>query len=143
MEVDTSAARSVGKDEAVRVRTRRRWPVEEKIRIILETLEPGVSVPVVARRHSVNANQLFIWRGQYQRGELSANGTDESNAKLLPVRVEPPASLKPAASVSDTSSPEPAGCMEIQFSHGPRVKVWGDIDEKALRVLIRELLRPC
>jgi transposase len=50
------------------VRTRRCWPVDEKVRIVLETLEPGVSVPVVARRHSVNANQLFIWRGQYQRG---------------------------------------------------------------------------
>lgn len=34
----------------------------EKVRIVRETLEPGVSVPVLARGHSVNANQLFIWR---------------------------------------------------------------------------------
>jgi transposase len=117
--------------------------VEEKVRIVLETLEPGVSVPVVARRHSVNANQLFIWRGQYQRGELRANSADERGVKLLPIQVEAPATSEPAADVPEASSPKPAGCMEIQFSSGPRVKVWGDIDEKVLRVLVRELLRPC
>jgi hypothetical protein len=31
---------------------------------VLQTLEPGVWVPVVARRRSVNADQLFIWRCQ-------------------------------------------------------------------------------
>jgi len=130
--------------ETVTVRTRRRWPVDEKLRIVLETLEPGVSVPVVARRHSVNANQLFIWRGQYQRGELRANGADESAVKLLPVRVEPPrAHSEPAASGKELGDAQPAGCVEIQFPGGTRVKLWGGVDEKVLRALVRELSRPC
>ena len=37
-------------------RPRRRWPVAEKRRIVLESFEAGASVSVVARRHDVNAN---------------------------------------------------------------------------------------
>ena len=37
-------------------RARRRWPVAEKRRIVLESFEAGASVSVVARRHDVNAN---------------------------------------------------------------------------------------
>ena len=58
------------------------------MRIVLETIEPGVSAPVVARRPGLNANQLFIWRGQYPRGELIAGDGVEGAVKLLPVRVE-------------------------------------------------------
>ncbi len=59
-------------DESGITRTRQRRSVEEKLRIVLETLKPGISVPVVARRHCINANQLFMWRAQYRRGELVA-----------------------------------------------------------------------
>ena len=43
-------------------RRRRLWSEEEKRRIVAETLQPGASVSVVARRHDVNANMLFTWR---------------------------------------------------------------------------------
>ena len=42
---------------------RRRRSAEEKRRIVEETLEAGASVARVARRHEVNANQVFYWRG--------------------------------------------------------------------------------
>jgi transposase len=131
-------------DEAAGItRTRRRWPLEEKLRIVLETLEPGVSVPVVARRHSVNANQLFIWRSQHRRGELIARAAGERQATLVPVQIEPPPPKPAELRTRSESSPEPVGAMEIQFPSGQRVKVWGCIDAKALRILIREMLRPC
>jgi len=41
-----------------------RWPEALKRQIVAETLEPGSSVSIVARRHDVNANQLFQWRRQ-------------------------------------------------------------------------------
>src|SRR3979411_1346924 len=41
---------------------RRDWPEELKRQMVAETLEPGSSVSIVARRHDVNANQLFKWR---------------------------------------------------------------------------------
>jgi len=50
---------------------------------------------VVARRHSVNANQLFIWRSQHRRGELIARAAGQRQATLVPVQIEQPPS-KPA-----------------------------------------------
>ena len=41
---------------------RRRWPEALKRELVAETLEPGASVSIVARRHDVNANKLFKWR---------------------------------------------------------------------------------
>jgi transposase-like protein len=39
---------------------RRRWRTKQEKRLIVgETLRPGASVSIVARRHDVNANQLF------------------------------------------------------------------------------------
>ncbi|SAL02492.1 transposase [Caballeronia pedi] len=58
-------------------RRRRRTP-QEKIAIVQETLEPGASVSGVARRHGVNANQVFGWRKQYQEGSLAAVKAGES-----------------------------------------------------------------
>jgi transposase len=39
---------------------------------VQETFEPGATVSAVARRHGVNANQVFAWRKQYQEGSLAA-----------------------------------------------------------------------
>src|SRR5260370_36058263 len=41
---------------------RREWPEALKRQMVAETLEPGASVSIVARRHDVNTNQLFKWR---------------------------------------------------------------------------------
>ena len=38
---------------------RREWPEALKRQMVAETLEPGASVSIVARRHDVNTNQLF------------------------------------------------------------------------------------
>ena len=67
--------------ESTRQEKRRRRSVEEKRRIVEETLEAGASVARVARRHAVNANQVFYWRKKYREGRL---GKNQSN-KLLPV----------------------------------------------------------
>ncbi len=42
-------------------RRRRRTPAE-KLAIIAETREPGMTVSLVARRHGLAPNQLFTWR---------------------------------------------------------------------------------
>ncbi|MGF6606224.1 transposase [Paraburkholderia sp. WSM4175] len=51
---------------------RRRRSVEEKLAIVRETFEPGATVSGVARRHQVNANQVFAWRKLYRDGSLTA-----------------------------------------------------------------------
>ena len=62
----------------------RRWrSVAEKRRIVELTFVPGASVALVARAHGVNANQVFKWRGEFERGELSEPVL--ASASLLPV----------------------------------------------------------
>jgi transposase len=56
---------------------RRRRSVDEKLVIVRETFEPGATVSGVARRHQVNANQVFAWRKLYQDGSLSAVSAGE------------------------------------------------------------------
>jgi transposase len=45
--------------------------------MVRETLEPGVSVSLVARRHGINPNQLFHWRRLYQDGSLASVAAGE------------------------------------------------------------------
>ena len=44
------------------VQRRRRFSPEEKRATVEEAEQPGNSVSVVARKYSVNPNQLFRWR---------------------------------------------------------------------------------
>ena len=50
---------------------KRSWAGEE------ETLEPGMTVSLVARRHGVAPNQLFTWRRLVAQGSLTAAGSGE------------------------------------------------------------------
>src|SRR5204862_7350621 len=59
------------------VQRRRRWTASEKVRIVEETFEPGMTVSLVARRHGVAANQLFTWRRLVAQGSLTAAGSGE------------------------------------------------------------------
>jgi transposase-like protein len=68
-------------DETPEREVRRRRSVEEKRRIVEETLETGESVARVARRHAVNANQVFHWRKKYREGRLGKS----QPSKFLPV----------------------------------------------------------
>jgi transposase len=58
--------------------TRQRRSVEEKRRIVEETLETGTSVARVAWRHAINANQVFNWRKKYREGGLGKNQSTSS-----------------------------------------------------------------
>jgi transposase len=73
---------------------RRRRSVAGKLQIVQLTLEPGASVAEVGRAHGVNANQLFKWRRQYERGQLGKAGVPST--ALLPVTI----------SADDESTPE-------------------------------------
>ncbi|HBW3857188.1 TPA: IS3 family transposase [Klebsiella pneumoniae] len=56
---------------------RRRRSVQEKIAIVQQSFEPGMTVSLVARQHGVAASQLFLWRKQYQEGSLTAVAAGE------------------------------------------------------------------
>ena len=50
------------------VQRRRRWPTAEKIRLVEETMQPGMSVSYVARRAGVAPSLLFNWRRRMLEG---------------------------------------------------------------------------
>ncbi|WP_172410664.1 IS3 family transposase [Escherichia coli] len=56
---------------------RRRRTTQEKIAIVQQSFEPGMTVSLVARQRGVAASQLFLWRKQYQEGSLTAVAAGE------------------------------------------------------------------
>jgi len=62
---------------------RRRWSVEEKLRIVAETEQSGARVTEVAARHGVYPGLLFTKRRQVRDGVLSAPPA----ATFMPVRM--------------------------------------------------------
>ena len=125
-------------------RRRRSYSVEEKLRIVQETLKPGASVSVVARRHDVNANMVFTWR-HHQQGSLVSVPRKPRKPKLLPVIVQPDeAEHEPRK--SDLAQRDvlatPTGRIEIEFPGGGRLRTDGMVDADTLRAAIRELSQP-
>ena len=50
---------------------RRRWSLEDKLRIVAETLAAGGSVKQEAARHDLYPGLLFTWRRQVRSGKLA------------------------------------------------------------------------
>jgi transposase len=129
--VDTSE--QVAIETASRAKRRRR-SVEEKRRIVDETLEAGASVARVARRHAVNANQVFYWRKKYREGRLGKVRT----GNLLPVTVSEIPSNK-SGQVRSVSSRCSLGAMEIKLPKG-QLRITGSVEAESLRIVLECLL---
>lgn len=110
-------------------RKRRSWTPDEKRRIVEESLEGGVSAAEVARRHHLNANQLFTWRRQFG---FEAQETVEV-PPILPVMITPD------ASGDETGASR--GQMEIVLADGIRILVWEDVETTALSRVLKALGR--
>ena len=112
-------------------RRRRSWTGDEKRQIVEESLEPGASIAEVARRHDLNANQLFAWR---RLMGIRSSASDVLTS-ILPVTIEP-----------EPSTPENGGCvttsqMEIVLAEGDRIIVWSDVEVAALSRVLKALSR--
>lgn len=59
------------------VQRRRRWSVGEKVRLVEETMQPGHSVSLVARRAGIAPSQLFAWKRRMLEGGTVAVQADE------------------------------------------------------------------
>jgi transposase len=116
-----------GRLEVVETGRRRRWPEDEKLKIVLESLRAPRLVSA-ARRHGISRSLLLSWRRalQVERAEAgSAPGFVP--ATIVPERLPERA---PAAVTPTT------GRMEIVLARGRRVIVDAQVDISALaRVL--------
>lgn len=112
---------------------KRRRTIKERRDIVEETLVPGASVARVARRHDVNANQVFYWRKLYREGQLGLSlGTP-----LLPVKVE---TERPTEVVKGDDPTFTSGTMEIKVPRGT-LRIAGSVDVVVLRTAMECLLR--
>ena len=104
---------------------------ELKRQIVEESLVPGASVARVARAHGVNANQVFAWRRQYERGLLPGrNGTTPG---LLAVRIAG------ADSAQVPTLRSVSGTIQVELPRG-QLRVTGCVDQETLRVVLGALL---
>ena len=56
---------------------RRRYSAEQKLRLVEETMQPGMTVSAVARLHGVSPSLLFNWRRLMSEGGQVAVRADE------------------------------------------------------------------
>ena len=111
-------------------RRRRAWTTDEKRRIVDESLEDDASLAEVARRHDLNANQLFTWRRQFGVEPVAPRDL----APILPVTI----ASEIAADDLDAGS---RGQMEIVLADGERIIVWSDVETAALTRVLKALAR--
>ena len=115
-------------DEIVEVivgrQRRRRWSVEEKLRIVAESHQPGARIGEVAARHDLYPGLLFTWRRQARMGML----TERHEPLFLPIGV--------ASRPIDRREQSPSRRIEIELTDGSQVR----IDEGVSLTTLRRVL---
>ena len=122
---------------------RRRWSVQDKLRIVGELAEPGARVCDVAARHGVCESLVFTWRRHLRDGVL----VEPQAPTFLPVRMIETTSLAsglvPPALPGSSAAPVPArpqrGLIEIELGGGRQVRVGSDVSLPALRRVLAAL----
>ena len=118
---------------------RRHLALEEKRRIVEETLVEGASVAKIALAHGLNTNLVFNWRRLHQKGLLGSRGP----AKLLPVTVTAESSPAEVAGIRDAacrSRSWSGGTIQIRLQSA-QVRVEGNVDAGLVRVVLECLRR--
>ena len=105
-------------------------PLALKRSIVEETLKPGASVARIARQHSINANQVFLWRKAYREGLLP-----ELKPTLLPVTIAPSMVTDQLSAPSRSAT---TGCLTIEIGQ-IRLRIEGRPDAETLRLVLAEL----
>lgn len=59
------------------VARRRRFTTEQKLSVVAETMQPGMSISYVARRHGLSPSLVFRWRQLMSEGGKEAVRVDD------------------------------------------------------------------
>ena len=104
---------------------RRRWPADEKARILEESAGPGAVVSEVARRNGMAPQHLFAWRREAKQR------SSESGLAVTPVVLSADPLPSPR---SDSSAP----CIEIAIA-GALIRVPPGADARVLSMILQTL----
>src|SRR5277367_6450458 len=104
---------------------RRRWSLEEKLRILAQSVAPGSSASLVCRLHGISSGQIYTWRRQFRTGELTG---------FAPVRLALP--VEELALGTEPADPGPAppepdrpadGIIEVELPSGVKLRLTGAV----------------
>jgi transposase len=122
-------------------RTRVRWPVADKRRIVELTFAPGASVARVAQAEGVNSHQVFQWRRSYRQGGLVL--PDPGAPCLLPVVVQQErldGLDEQSTVVEQVEDSKPAGgAIHIEIPGRALISVEHSADMALLQVILESL----
>lgn len=116
---------------------RRRWSVEEKLRMLAQSVAPGSSASLACRLHGISSGQLYTWRRQFRTGELTG---------FAPVLVAPAVDELPAATAPidpvrlGGGADRPVdGLIEVELRSGIKLRITGAVDAALLRQVLSAL----
>jgi transposase len=114
--------------EVLGTERRRRWSLQDKLQIVEETMQLGVTVTDVARRHGLAPSVVFTWRRLAREGRLG-----EAGPVFMPVEI----TSVPGQTAPVASPPRRSGLIEIVLGRGRRFRVDREVDTEALRRVLQ------
>jgi transposase len=115
--------------EVVETGRRRRWTDDEKLKIVLESLQTPRAVSSTARRYGISRSLLLTWRRSFG---TRASANEQPQPGFVPAMVMP----DPPPARSTVLATPASGRMEIVVGKACRVIVDAGVDMTALsRVL--------
>ena len=131
MDSDTHSAQ-VERLEVVEMGRRRRWSEDEKLKIVLESLQAPRQVSATARRYGIARSQLLQWRRSFR-----AERQDIANQQIgfVPAMVVPSSE----AGVPASAGLAGGGAIEIEFASGARMRITGAVDAATLTAAVAVL----
>jgi transposase len=114
--------------EVVETGRRRRWSDDEKLRIVLESLETPRAISSTARRHGISRSLLMTWRRAF-RAEPMGAGIQQSGFVRAVVAT--------AETVAAESGASTTGRMVIEIGQDRRVIVDAAALARVLAILER------
>ena len=110
---------------------RRRWTLEEKLRIVAESFQGVGHVSATARRHDISPSLLYSWRKAFRDGTRC----DGELVGFAPAMIVPD-------ELPEADQGTAAGRMEVVTRRGHRIIVGADVDAGALARVVAALEAP-
>ena len=68
------------------IQRRRRYSVDQKLQVLQEAAQPGMTISYVARRHGISPSLIFGWRRRMTEGGTEAIRADDAVVARAEVR---------------------------------------------------------
>ncbi len=121
----------IGRLEVVETGRRRRCSEDEKLKIVLESLQSPRQVAATARRYGISRSLLLRWRGSFRPEPKDAPAQQKG---FVPAMVVPEAGARPGPVGSAGG-----GAIEIEFAAGARMRITGAVDAATLKAAVAAL----